>query len=131
MEYPDDEDAMLHVYDGVGNSHLLIMRGSTDAKLLDLDGVYNSVDCAIIRANAGMTNVGYSGGDVNCDGIVNVYDLRCPVDLNCDGVLDFFDVQAFLQSFSGGSMFVDYNGDGRLDFFDVQAFLQLFSAGCN
>ncbi len=98
---------------------------------VNLDGVYNSVDCAIIRANAGMTNVGYSGGDVNCDGIVNVYDLRCPVDLNCDGVLDFFDVQAFLQSFSGGSMFVDYNGDGRLDFFDVQAFLQLFSAGCN
>jgi hypothetical protein len=109
-----------------------IVEGILDSTMGDvnLDGTISAADCAIIRSNVGQTNVGYGGGDTNCDGVVTVYDLACAVDLNCDGVTDFFDVQVFLADFSGGNLMADYNGDGILDFFDVQSFLAQFSAGC-
>ncbi|HEY1686064.1 MAG TPA: dockerin type I repeat-containing protein [Tepidisphaeraceae bacterium] len=42
---------------------------------LDLDGTVSNSDLATITANAGMTNVGWSGGDLNYDGKVNADDV--------------------------------------------------------
>ncbi len=49
-------------------------------------------------------------------------------DLNCDGILNFFDISLFLSDFNSGG---DYNNDGVTDFFDISVFLSNFLAsGC-
>ena len=54
----------------------------------------------------------------------------CPGDVNCDGVLNFFDISEFLTLFAAQDPQADFNNDGVWSFFDISAFLAAFSAGC-
>ncbi|HLP84811.1 MAG TPA: hypothetical protein VK157_10720 [Phycisphaerales bacterium] len=108
---------------------------------VNLDGVLDSADVAIVTANLGATNAGWAQGNVNCDSIVDQADLdlasgivQCDsIDFNQNGVfpedqdvIDFFDVLA------GGTCEacndIDFNNNGVfpedqdvIDFFNVLA----------
>ncbi len=61
-------------------------------------------------------------------------------DLNCDGLLDFFDLDPFVLAITDPAgyvsaypgcdlMLADCNGDGVVDFFDIDAFVELVVGG--
>ena len=54
----------------------------------------------------------------------------CPPDVNCDGVLDLFDYLDFVTAFSGNEPSSDFNADTVIDFFDYLDFVEAFAAGC-
>ena len=55
----------------------------------------------------------------------------CSPDLNCDGLINFFDLQLFLNAFNDGDATIaDWNNDGVINFFDVQLYLNDFNTGC-
>ncbi|QOJ13381.1 MAG: hypothetical protein HRU75_01455 [Planctomycetia bacterium] len=69
---------------------------------VNLDGVINSADAAIVTANLGNAGC-YCDGDVNGDGVVNDDDLRIVLcgqtlvgDANCDGSVNNFDIDPFV-----------------------------------
>lgn len=78
---------------------------------VNLDGIVDAADRAIIVANQGQTGLGWAGGDINGDGIVNGLDLAlcdanipfngpsCSAvlcgDINADGVVNNADVVLF------------------------------------
>ncbi|MCA9300160.1 MAG: hypothetical protein KDA28_13900, partial [Phycisphaerales bacterium] len=99
---------------------------------VNLDGMVDATDEAIVLANQGMTDAGWADGDTDCDGDVDEDDLSvfCQADLNGDTVLDIFDVLGFLGLFDAGDAAADWNGDTVLDIFDVLEFLGDFDAGC-
>ena len=71
---------------------------------VNLDGVVNAADRAIITANLGQSNLGWAGGDLNGDGIVNAADLAlvCPADYNSDGTITVQDIFDFLSAWFAG-----------------------------
>ncbi len=99
---------------------------------VNLDGVINQADRDIIMAHFGQTNVGWAGGDLNGDGIVDAQDLHlsCPADFNCDGVIAVNDIFDFLAAWFSGSHKADINGGG-LGVNDIFDFLSAwFAGGC-
>jgi hypothetical protein len=99
----------------------------------NLDGVVNQADKDIIMAHLGQTNVGWAGGDLNGDGIVDAQDLHlvCPADFNCDGSVAVNDIFDFLNAWFAGSHRADINGGG-LGVNDIFDFLNTWFAGsCN
>ena len=50
-------------------------------------------------------------------------------DVNCDGMLNLFDVQPFVESLQNGTIHpaADCNQDGNVDLFDVPAFIELLA----
>ena len=102
----------------------------------------------------GVNNIAKWGcvrGDLNCDGVVNAFDIEpfllalfdpdeysnqypdCDInlaDINGDGTVDAFDIEPFLDLlFEGGSACDvcsgDANLDGSIDAFDIEPFLAL------
>jgi hypothetical protein len=98
---------------------------------VNLDGVVNAADRAIIIANMGMTNVGWAGGDLDGDGVVTMADLAlaCPADFNGDGVVQVADIFDYLNAWFAGSCHADFNGGG-LSVQDIFDFLNSWFAGC-
>jgi hypothetical protein len=113
---------------------------------VNLDGVRDGADVAIVTANLG-TNGGWAQGNINCDGVINQADLdlangivACDsIDFNQNGVfpedqdvIDFFDVLAGGTPATCdavlGCQDIDFNNDGVfpsdqdvIDFFNVLA----------
>ena len=105
---------------------------------MNLDGIRDAADIAIVTANQGMAG-GYAMGDLNCDGMIDAADLAivdpaqpCPADLAAPfGVLNFFDVSAFLGAYNSQDPVADFAAPfGVFNFFDVSAFLASYNAGC-
>jgi hypothetical protein len=105
---------------------------------VNLDGVRDAADIAIVTANQGMSG-GYAMGDLNCDGIIDAADLAivdpaepCLADLAAPfGTLNAFDVFAFLGAFNTQDPIADFAAPfGTFNAFDVFAFLGSFNAGC-
>ncbi len=68
------------------------------------------------------------------------YDCRLIGDLNCDGVVNFFDIEPFVLAVTDPDAYVttypdcdimlaDCNGDGAVDFFDIDSFVALITSG--
>jgi hypothetical protein len=98
---------------------------------VNLDGVVNAADRAIITANLGAVNVGWAGGDLNGDGVVNAADfaLACPADFDGVGGVQIADIFAYLNSWFAGECKADFNGGG-LAVQDIFDFLNAWFAGC-
>jgi hypothetical protein len=108
---------------------------------VNLDGVLDAADVAIVTANLGATNAGWAIGNVNCDSVVDQADLdivngvvACDdIDFNNDevfpddqDVVDFFNVLAGADCPACND--IDFNNDGVfpddqdvVDFFNVLA----------
>ena len=70
---------------------------------VNLDGVVDAADIAIVIANLGQPG-GWAQGDVDGDGMVTAADLAliCAADFNGDGQVDFFDYLDFVQAYDAG-----------------------------
>ncbi|GDX98037.1 hypothetical protein LBMAG48_04410 [Phycisphaerae bacterium] len=125
---------------------LLTVVLGTVAGDVNLDGVRDAADVAIVTANLG-TNGGWAQGNINCDGVINQADLdlangivACDsIDFNQNGVfpedqdvVDFFDVLAGGNPTTCdavlGCQDIDFNNNGVfpedqdvVDFFNVLA----------
>ncbi len=77
--------------------------------------------------------------DVDVDQILTITEPRWG-DLNCDGVVDFFDIDAFVMAVTDPAGYAatypgcdpaggDINGDGFVDFFDIDGFVTLVAGG--
>ncbi|MEZ6318417.1 MAG: hypothetical protein R3B49_06645 [Phycisphaerales bacterium] len=102
---------------------------------VNLDGVVDGTDEAIVMANQGMMNAGWADGDTDCDGDVDADDLlvfgaACTCDIDGSGGLNLDDVNLFAQGFIGGNLAVDQDGNGVLNLDDVNLFAACFIAGC-
>ena len=78
-----------------------------------------------------------------CDSVISAFAtlVTNPYgDLNCDGVVNFFDIEPFVLAITAPSQYVteypdcdymlaDCNGDGWMDFFDIDAFVELVVGG--
>ncbi len=100
---------------------------------VNLDGVVNAADRAIITANLGQSNLGWAGGDINGDGIVSAADLAliCPADYNNDGTISVNDIFDFLSGWFSGAPRADFNGANGITVQDIFDFLSAWFAGCN
>ncbi len=93
---------------------------------VNLDGVTNAADLAIITANLGQPG-GWAQGDLNGDGIVNELDVAlynqysCRADFNQDGVLNADDISDFITGYFNDPADVrtDYNSDGVINADDL------------
>ena len=91
--------------------------GSSAASLGNLDG-----------DGAGDLAVGATGGSSHGAACVLFLD-GVPCDMNCDGIVNAFDIEPFLDLLFGGgqpcaSCTGDVNGDGNIDAFDIEPFLE-------
>ena len=116
---------------------------------VNLDGVANATDCAIIEAHLGQAG-GWAQGDVNGDGLVNNADqvlagcaapAFCLGDSDCDGDVDFFDIDPFVAKLgcpgsgpacNDGCQWQnsDVDEDGDVDFFDIDPFVARLGQIC-
>ncbi len=105
---------------------------------VNLDGVVDGADLAIINANLGLPG-GWAQGDMDGDGMVTTVDLDiamglfnlcCPADWNNDGVVDFNDLLAYFNDYNAGSPRADLNGDGVVDFNDFLQYLNYYNTPC-
>jgi hypothetical protein len=87
---------------------------------VNLDGVVDATDVAIVTANQG-TNGGYADGDLNCDGLIDADDLAivnpCVTDFTGDGQTDGADLGVLLGAW--GTPGADLTGDGNTDGADL------------
>jgi len=98
---------------------------------VNLDGVVDGSDAAIVNANLGNPG-GWADGDVNLDGVVDADDaaiiaaggvnLCCPADLNGDGTVGSADLALLLGSW-GGSGASDLDGSGMVGSADLALLL--------
>ena len=63
----------------------------------NLDGVYDQADRDILAAHFGAA--GWANGDMNGDGIANLYDLPCRIDYNLDGSINPDDLGDFITDY--------------------------------
>jgi hypothetical protein len=105
---------------------------------VNLDGVVDGADLAIINANLGLPG-GWARGDMDGDGMVTtvdldiamgIFNLCCPADWNNDGVVDFNDLLAYFNDYNAGSPRADLNGDGVVDFNDFLQYLNYYNTPC-
>jgi hypothetical protein len=67
---------------------------------------------------------GIDHGDLNCDGVVNVFDID-------PFVLALTDAAAYGAAYPGCSILnADCNGDGSINVFDIDSFVQCLTSGC-
>jgi len=97
---------------------------------VNLDGVYDSADDAIVAAHYGQTGWGYAGGDTNGDGVVNNLDL-CIADTDRNGVVDLSDFFKFFNDFDQNNCAANVDGVPGIDLGDFFAFFNAFDTGCN
>jgi hypothetical protein len=97
---------------------------------VNLDGVVDATDVAIVTANQG-TNGGYADGDLNCDGVIDADDLAivnpCTTDFTGDGQTDGADLGILLGAW--GTPDADLTGDGNTDGADLGLLLGAWG-GC-
>ncbi|MBK9118514.1 MAG: hypothetical protein IPM18_02780 [Phycisphaerales bacterium] len=127
--------------------HLVRVILGTEYGDVNLDGVVDAADEAIVLANQGQVGLGWAGGDLNGDGSVDALDLAffapptvCPGDANGDGAVNFADISPFIAAIKAGSaanwtcnlaagfgpyLNSDANGDGVVNFADISPFIAL------
>ena len=97
---------------------------------VNLDGVVDATDIAIVTANQG-TSGGYADGDLNCDGVIDADDLAivnpCTTDFTGDGQTDGADLGVLLGAW--GTPGADLTGDGNTDGADLGILLGAWG-GC-
>ncbi len=101
---------------------------------------------AVTPADAGSYDVVVSnacGSVTSAAAALTVPTCAGPGDMNCDGMVDFFDIDPFLLALFDPAAYVvaypacdplngDLNNDGGVDFFDIDPFLNcLFNGVCN
>lgn len=109
-----------------------------------------SLDCPIVSAGGAITTdgsvhaVGQPVIGLVADATIDLNQgaVPCwaylPGDLNCDGVLDFFDIDPFVMAVLDPVAYAalhpdcditqaDVNNDGGVDFFDVDPFVELLT----
>jgi len=98
---------------------------------VNLDGVVNATDRAIINSHLGQTGLGWAGGDLNGDGIVDAADLAlaCPADINGSGTVTVQDLFDFLGFWFANDPRADINGSGTISVQDIFDFLGFWFAG--
>lgn len=138
-------------YDDILEIVVVILR--TQIGDVNLDGVVDAADRAIIEANLGNPG-GWAQGDLNCDGQVTQADLdlidpcggNVVGDSNCDGVVNNFDIDCFVTSVASGQELWeatcgtagcdflcvnDTNSDGVVNNFDIDSFVNcVVNLGC-
>jgi hypothetical protein len=97
---------------------------------VNLDGVYDSADDAIVASHYGQTGWGFAGGDTNGDGVVDNLDL-CVSDVDRNGSVDLGDFFKFLNDFDQNLCAGNVDGVPGIDLGDFFAFLNSFDQGCN
>ena len=102
---------------------------------VNLDGVVDATDEAIVTANQGMTNAGWGDGDTDCDGDVDADDLAvfgagCPCDIDGNNTLNLDDINLFAQAFVADQPDADIDGNGVYNLDDINLFAQCFTGGC-
>ncbi len=77
----------------------------------------------------------FSGIGVPCEGF-QCAPAICVGDVNCDGVVNFFDIDPFVAVLSGNPIpgcppaAADTDGDGDVDFFDIDPFVERLGTVC-
>jgi hypothetical protein len=77
-----------------------------------------------------FSGIGIECAQVTCAPVV------CPGDVNCDGVVNFFDIDPFVTVLGGGTIpgcppeAADVDGDGDVDFFDIDPFIGRLGTVC-
>ncbi len=107
--------SVLLVPDAVGLSPTRLTLGVAAQADSDLDGVANTADNCLDRANSDQR-------DSNADGFGNA----CDTDLNDDQVTNFVDIALFAQRFQSDDEDADFNGDGKVDFLDFELLGEFF-----
>ncbi len=99
---------------------------------VNLDGVMNGADRAVISANMGMFSKFWSGGDLDGNNVVDAADMAlvCDGDFNCDGEPTVGDIFDFLNAWLAGDRRADFDLVGGLTVADIFAFLNAWFAGC-
>lgn len=114
---------------------------------VDLDGDVDDADEATVTANQGQTGLGWAGGDLNGDNVVDAADLAffgpsaCLGDTNCDGAVNFSDIDPFVARLGCPSsnpgcntgcawQNADINGDGSVTFADIDPFVGTLGNTC-
>ncbi len=105
---------------------------------VDLDGDVDADDESIVQANQGQSGLGYAGGDINGDGIVDGLDLAffgpaclCG-DVNNDGSVNAGDIDCFVMAVVSGMacdadcslIAADTNDDGSVNAGDIDTFVE-------
>lgn len=97
---------------------------------VNLDGVIDAADAAIITAHYGQSGWGWAGGDMNGDGVVDNLD-SCQADTNRDGTVDLVDFFKFFGDFDQSNCAANVDGVPGVDLGDFFAFFGSFDQGCN
>lgn len=97
---------------------------------VNLDGVYDAADDAIVAGHYGQTGWGFAGGDTNGDGVVDNMDL-CAADTDRNGVVDLNDYFKFFNDFDQSLCAANIDGNPGVDLNDFFGFLNAFDQGCN
>ncbi len=104
---------------------------------VNLDGVADSTDDAIIMANLGTAG-GWAQGDLNGDGQVTMDDLGfngcsecapCAADFDGNGGIDGADLAAFFTAYEAGTTCGDVDNNGGIDGADLAYFFAVYEAG--
>ncbi|MEQ8770949.1 MAG: hypothetical protein RIB60_10635 [Phycisphaerales bacterium] len=104
---------------------------------VNLDGVVDAADEAIVTANQGMMNAGWADGDTDCDGDVDADDLAvfsaaCSfADCDANGTINIDDIDCFVAAFLAGDLAgADCDGNNTINIDDIDCFVASFLAGC-
>ncbi len=113
--FAQDFDLAWHTIDGGGEMF-------TSGGNFELSGTIGQPDAGAMTGGdfelVGGFWAGAGGDSPPCD----------PCDMNCDGVINAFDIEPFLDLLFGGPVPCDtctgdVNGDGNIDAFDIEPFL--------
>ncbi len=121
-DYPSYEPAYLEAMESL-DDHLEIQ--------VPEDAAPGTVNVITLHAYAPET-----GAELTSEIQLVIPELGEPGDMNCDGVVNFFDIDGFVLALTDpagyveaypdcDAMLADVNGDGSVDFFDIDAFVML------
>jgi hypothetical protein len=107
----------------------------------DISSAADDQETVYIRWTMGTTDSAwqYCGWNIDDVQIIGT-PLLSPGDMNCDGVVDGFDIQPFVLALTDPDAYEslypdcnvlngDINGDGAVDGFDIQPFVELLTGG--